>query len=668
MQTRPLLGRSRQSLLMDLARTPAIVIGSSDVEEEQVIETSEPERHAAAATAARAWTLPLNGSRSASGSSTSSSSRKPVVVDDGSGDSDIELVAARLAIQTKKSGRSKAKGFESGFGSAKALLTKERVAKELKEEQDRKVDSERKARSVSPYFENALASVGKGKGRAKAEDQSDFDDESIEALPPPLRAAKPPRQPSHAPLSTTERHSSVSSDSDAAVSSFKKQISSFRAPGEGRQTPVSAPMFAPTNGRFTTSLLGRASSHSDTSTASSSAKPTEKKVKASSSTKPPPMTVATELLNVMTKCPICALVWPSDKVKTASSKLAHVRKCASVKGYREDTVQDLSYRQVGNLKAERDEVRRNVEANQTLFENVVSRKGKDVLVVGVEEKSEKRRSAEQSDGSATVETAVLYTQGGSGHSQATHTQVQRDLDKNIKINQRVDRGDFISLLRPSQGAVAANVAPNGVGAKQWQKASELLAARAALSSELTGPSTSLPPARLSSTLENYATSRFRLSEKAKRIIESRSASSASSADEETKEGQSTDRPAKLRSASFERTYRQSMGVSLADMAIAASASRSYDMWGISSAERDTETPAFVVSFPLLGIVSGEQANLMRSLRPLMLPYHRLVTTRPRYLSLVSRPLCLALPLPQRPSRPPLLAQADFLRVQQLWTR
>lgn len=589
---------------------PVIKIGSSDVE---VIEDSEPERQASIAK-----------SETNRGSSVASSSgRKPAVASGAtSEDSDIELVATKVAVKTRVT--VKPKGSESGFASARSFLKSERQKSALQAKQQRERDEkDQAARSVSPYFENDSRALSKGKGRAKSEEQSE--DEFIEALPPPLKAARSVQQlPYSRPISAGSA-ASASSDSDTAVSAFKKTVSGFKAPGVSRQSSITESLLLPGNGRSKSiagAPLNRASSLSDSSSGASFAKPG----KNAAVVKPPQITVPTELLNVMTNCPVCKVAWAAEKTKTAAGKHGHIRKCAVAKGFREDTVLDLSYRQVEQLKSERDEIRRKAEAAQTLFDNVVSKKGKDVLVVGVEEKRRKAKLAESDslDSKEARKEAVLYTQGGSAHSQATHTQVQRELDKNIKANQKIDGGEHISLLRPSQDAIAANIAAKGTGSKQWQKAEGLLAARA---NGTTADSKGYK-------LESYATSRFRLAEKAKQILESRSASSASSADEAMEEGQEGS------AKSFERPYRKTDkdSISVIDRALSVSTSRTYEMWSLNGGESEAEVPKTVVSPFDCRLHPGEQANLMRSLRLLYYLTHRHVLPSTPLLLLPASPL------------------------------
>ena len=569
-------------------RDRVICIGSSDVE---VVEDSEPERQAAAARLKATANGPSTSTSSSATTRKAGTSRAAT-----SEDSDIELVSAKDDGRTIV--KAKRKANVGGFTTATAILK----------------DEKRKAKSTSPHFENPPRSVNKGKGRAKAEEaeQPDFDDELIE-LPPPLRAAKAPKQPQSIRDSPgeleSERHASGSSDSDVGISSFRKHVSNFKAPGGSRQGSMTASLFAPASGKSkgsSSGSLGRASSLSDASSAAD-VKPKDGKsrVRLPAAPKPPALVVPKDILTVMTHCPMCEASWTTASFKTSNAKLLHLRKCAPVKGYRHDTVVELSFKQVQELQDEREELRRQAESNKTLFENILSKNGKDVLVVGVEEKRKKSKPAEVSaadlpaGGGATLlpKAAVLYTQGGSAHSQATHTQVQREIDTHIKVNKKVDRGEFISLLKPDREAVASNIAPNAIGSKQWQKAAQLLAAKAAGIATDT-PGTSGSVASKSTLLESYSTSRFRLAEKAKRMIESGSASSASSASEDNAEHMLGDDDDDAQcNGNFGRRHRQAGdgSLSLADQAIASSRSRGYDLWSMACTETDTGAPRLVVS-------------------------------------------------------------------------
>ena len=348
------------------------------------------------------------------------------------------------------------------------------------------------------------------------------------------------------------------SDTESPASLFRKNISKFKAPSDAITTSKS----------FLTSTASRRPylSHGPPHSEASSM-PRSKSITSS----PPPkastsvsrnialtaqMTLPTPYLALITTCPVCSEAWTT--IKTANKKLSHIRKCASARGYLERTVLELTEAQVRRLYMEAEEQGRKVERERTLFESTVSRKGKEVSVVGVE-KRKNRISVSTGEGSdienrpavlaaakRKITEAVLLTQGGTAHSQASADQVQKEVDARIKMNKKISRGNSLAVLQPNNslssrlafvdgdrdGGGGAKIimkdslAPAGVGNSSWKKATALLTkSKAARQTSLAtkGDSVELSRSEEGTTairtgkLENYQTSRFRLAEKAQQI-------------------------------------------------------------------------------------------------------------------------------------------------------
>lgn len=229
---------------------------------------------------------------------------------------------------------------------------------------------------------------------------------------------------------------------------------------------------------------------------------------------------------IITKCPTCNDAWTI--FKDPKTKLNHIRKCALQKSYSNAEVNKLVEDQVRELYHKAEEKNRIHHDNRTLLEGVISRKGKEVQVVGVEKKKKPQgkqneliSNAYSRDNSEAphmdeeekevTREVVLSTQGGSTYSQATSTQVYKELTKRIKTNQRIERGDFLNVATSARSAIVeagtrsasdsvasddASAKPsvlaeaaakarrkkgtadaNGVGSKNWLKAAQLLKAK-----------------------------------------------------------------------------------------------------------------------------------------------------------------------------------------------
>jgi len=205
--------------------------------------------------------------------------------------------------------------------------------------------------------------------------------------------------------------------------------------------------------------------------------------------------------------------------------LNHIRKCALQKSISNDEVDCLVEEQVRALHEKAQENNKKHHDSRTLLEGLLSKKGKDVQVVGVEKKKKAKDLANKASDEATLaigdvqdvqmpSTVVLATQGGSTYSQATSTQIQKELNKRIKTHQRIDRGDFLNVPLTAQPffpeestsdgttsedpsksthsarqkSVLAEAATkgrkkkgaadiSGVGSKNWLKAAQLLKAK-----------------------------------------------------------------------------------------------------------------------------------------------------------------------------------------------
>ena len=520
------------------------------------------------------------------------------------------------------------------------------------------------------------------------------DDDDILELPPPLRRSSPLLVPdenrmeaiSDIPLLHDDSSASSEIEVDSPATLFRNRISTFRAPALARKpSGGSRSLFSVSSSTTTTIAVTDSTtlltdSSTANATASTSAIPESippppaaqgkkgRKVKKEvpvDPLAPPVLVIPTPFLSIITACPVCTDAWTTTK--TTNFKLAHIRKCATARGYLNDTVNQLAERQVRAAFGFAEDARRRMQEERTLFETIVSKKGKEVLVVGVEQKqkqhqNEKAKPSERAAsagnlpavGSASVSDtenarpgvlsqvqpqplagAVLYTQGGSAHSQATHTQVQRELNGKIKVNQKVTRGDFVSVLQPNKpgappgilagvrsgtgkdGAASAG-AGLGVGSKAWQKAEELLREKVegapgdAVDTSAAEGGTNARPAYTVSfgrtgKLESFNTSRFRLAEKARRVAAARTiviaspVTSASESESDVGMARTALRPlaplSKAQALAALRPYRNSgrRNVSLVDSASAIALGLDYDLWELAGATVDIVPDRIVVS-------------------------------------------------------------------------
>lgn len=417
-------------------------------------------------------------------------------------------------------------GGIGGFKSAAAIL-KEEARKERKAAARQRSSSSTsassnaavsttskaaKSRDVSPALSSSSSGLDvKGKKREEEslptsvvlsekyqhdERQLEDEDDDIVELPPPSSS-----------LQASTRTTSRMEDDDMAVdvngdaessspgAAFRHSINKFKAPSippisrSGRNSGSSnsrssSSLFAggkDASDRIASSstgltVLADSSTASTSTSTSTSNKRARSKFTATtattsepfSNTKSQQLEIPIPFLAVINKCPTCNDVWTVHK--DPKIKLNHIRKCAISKAYySNESVNELVEIQVRDLQAIAEERNRRTLDGRTLFEGVLSRKGKDVQVVGVEKKKKKTSSLstkgkevdnwnekEEEEEGNTFRQVVLSTQGGSTYSQATSTQVQKELTKRIKTAQRIERGDFLNV--PATGAVTASSA------------------------------------------------------------------------------------------------------------------------------------------------------------------------------------------------------------------
>ena len=265
------------------------------------------------------------------------------------------LLASKQAARKKRSVNAGA-----GFKSAAALL---------------KSEAREQARR------SASSSSGDERHSARAIVDIDIDD-SLE-LPPPLTRPLHTANLLAPPMAQQKRASSTASTSDDEPEIlFRNKLDRFRSTSseslaiksEPRTTaPVQRSLFAPS---------------ADSTTKSDSSKPTSRRFLSTlaSTVKPDTaITIPTPYLALITTCPSCSAAWTTSK--TAATKLTHIKKCALKEGMLQDTVMELVERQVRSMQDSIDEERRKAYNNRTMFEAVISRRGKDVTVVGVERKT-----------------------------------------------------------------------------------------------------------------------------------------------------------------------------------------------------------------------------------------------------------------------------------------
>ena len=439
-------------------------------------------------------------------------------------------------------------------------------------------------------------------------------------------------------------HGATPSHSDSPSSLFRSSIARFRAPkGNGSASATAStshPVSKHANSRSISSCPSRSNSNtsilSESSTTSSRAGELDLGASLTTHVAPSQLTIPSPYLALISSCPVCKEVW--IKAKTATSKLSHVRKCASARQCSEETVLKLTEGQIRQMQEQVQEERRRLESQRTLFETTVSKKGKEVSVVGVERKTKKYTSiGGDSDienmpagSGARMKEVVLHTQGGSTHSQATASQVQKDLNSRIKINQKITRGDSVVVLQPNsrglpkkaieafvrkskRNALQGAPAAHAVGSKTWNKATELLAKSAVaqmnITSESSGVEMSAGEETLKRTgrLENYQNSRFRLAEKAQRIAAARSIPKPVIANFEISVSSMTtsadvydDASYGSPSETFPRPYRRSdrPSQSLIDQAASLASDLPYNLWDLAGSAADPIPDRIVVSILL----------------------------------------------------------------------
>lgn len=469
-----------------------------------------------------------------------------------------------------------------GFKSASAILKDQ--AKEARRRSSSSASSDAasgapssKSRDVSPALSSSSSDI-KGKER---------DD----SLPPPLETQAIEQEPRHLededddivelpppsqiPIINVKEQSPIASLLDEAmpssspVAAFRNTLNRFKAPSIPQNTRSSSnrsSMFAGNNGSRDTSSSVIAvlsdSSNASTSTSLSSSTRSRFTNKASTSSSiTDQLQIPTPFLAIITRCPTCDAEW--TVTKDPKVKLNHIRKCSITKSYSRHEIDALVEKQVRSLQALAEERNRKIHEGRTLLEGVLSKKGKDVLVIGVEgrdiansssEKKGKGKAQNETEGemdemdNLEARQVVLSTQGGSTYSQATSTQVQKELNKRIKTAQRIGRGDFLNV--PSTANIplsdhsshsasegsgsdaqgksnngksileeafsksrkkkgSANV--SGVGSKNWLKAAQLLKAKdketsSILGTEMDGDTSLLSTAHIGASISSTFTS------------------------------------------------------------------------------------------------------------------------------------------------------------------
>lgn len=572
-------------------------------------------------------------------------------------------------------------------------------------------DGEKRAqRDISTVSQTSAsrAFVRKGKSPQRAIHILDVprtqssEDDSIYTLPPPISRITQAIQLEEPPVTQRQpaRSQSLSdSDQDEPEVIFRNQLNKFRAKEDADVTVSSRKLISaqPIVQRSLFAAQPKSKSAGSALRRSSSTSASESSAK---STIPTQIEIPTPYLALITTCPCCEEPW--TVTKTAATKLSHIRKCATSRGFLQQTIMTLVERQVRALHEAVDGEQRRIHADRTMFEATVSRKGKDVTVVGVEQKTrpagqstsdeENRRPRADSEASIsasadetaetftlskrkTVSAPVLFTQNGSALSQATRSQVQREVDGKIKVAQRIARGDFIQAVLQPKHAAAGNkivleqqankakastdspvsalrnvAASNGIGSKNWKKAEELLAKSAAaarngiaepkavktfgvpespLSDDGLQSSSDRIPRRKTGRLENYATSRYRLAERAKQVCAMRAVaplaaaasvisagggrsssylqfaqrSRAQSASDKSDSDSLDEATAHPHEASFVRPYQRTDRLSRSYIDAAAYAARQldYNAVALAGSVADTVVHRFVVSCDRLGL-------------------------------------------------------------------
>lgn len=616
--------------------------------------------------------------------------------------SDIEFIAgpsthARGAgtdltnrIRSLASSSSKRSANIGGFKSAAAILKdeakRERAAAKRRspsassDAANTVPDKATTSRKASPYFSSDSDTKGKQREASlppplttysktsKEQRQLEDEDDDILELPPPLRATK---TKSASPVKALlEEEDMLSEQSQSPGSAFRNTLSKFKAPSiastsaSSRATGSLFTARASSKGAVAYDItLSSDSSFASTSDSISSTK-RARSIFASSSTTTASsgqLQLPTPFLAVITTCPTCSDIW--TVAKDTKTKLNHIRKCAIQKSFSNEEVERLVEEQVRALHDKAAEDNRKHHDNRTLLEGLLSKKGKDVQVVGVEKKKKKVKDATNSiEKGVEMEhdisrPVMLATQGGSTFSQATSTQVQKELNKRIKTNQRIERGDFLNVplmgqastsdgtlhstsdatAREGSKSILAEAATkgrkkkgaadvSGIGSKNWLKAAQLLKAKEAeanAAEELEASSllsTSHIGASITSTLasENskgkqrassttnsmqknklvpYSDSKYRLAEKVKDIAASRTRQIDSSAESDIS---NNDQNMIMSDDGLDRPYRNpsDLSLSLLDLAIQRGSEKKkqgYDAWALAGTLEDTVKDRCVVS-------------------------------------------------------------------------
>lgn len=544
-----------------------------------------------------------------------------------------------------------------GFTSASALLKEEvrRTKRASSTNSERTRSRSPKIPVGTPYIPAVSVDRTECASSTRSPIKLDEDDDPF-ALPPPLPSPLPSDdRGSDSPTKSVHIDVKAASESEeeSCETLLRRNITRFQANGKG-SAKIERSLSATS---ATSNLFHR--SNVDSSSRTSSAKTTNKGSSAiteaeseqTSGEATSSLTVPGPYLALITACPVCSASWTVSKANT--SKHAHIRKCASQRSFMPRTVIELVERQIKEMQDAVEQRRKEAEQERTLFERTVSGKGKDVHVVGVEKKQRRLEGSSRREGGSGSDVenlpvlrndsgapnllaaadAVLYTQNGSAHSQATHTQVQREINQNIKLAQKISKGSYVSgILQPRRQSLImlskddssaksnpkqATARSAATGSKNWTKAAELLA-RSAAKNDLKGQPADEKPGKL----ESYSSSRFRLAEKARRIASERSilpimATSAAisltagsatvvnssfgrageSRDEGTDGSDSCSGLPRLGRASFPRPYRRTdqLSPSLMDTATGIAESLPYDLWTLAGSAIDSNSNRVVVS-------------------------------------------------------------------------
>lgn len=280
---------------------------------------------------------------------------------------------------------------------------------------------------------------------------------------------------------------------------------------------------------------------------------------------------------------------------------------------------------VARVNAEIDAKRQAQQVEKTLFDGIISSRGKDVYITGVEKKITKKKSSSKALSKSTdpagsdIENVslfdkpqggpVLYTQGGSALSQASLTQIQTEVDKKIKQNQKLAKAQLIdsnAAITPSLGklvSLAPTVpATHGVGSKTWRKMVEALTQASVLkrdgaaSDAPSMTSVTMQKGNRTGQIESYATSRHRLAEKARMISATRAVARLSPAvDSDVSDGDGGSSGAV--NEDHLRPYRitERRSPSLIDQAVSVAASLTYSPWSLAGSGVDPIPDRNVVS-------------------------------------------------------------------------